>query len=153
MNIVVIDGRLGRDFDLKFLPSGDAVASASLAHSQRWQKDGEWQEKTHWVNLSAFGKSAEGYAQRYAKGDLILVTGELQERTWEKDGQKQSRIEIKVSRIQKMGGNASPSERGDRTAQPQSRSESTGGGGDVYPPFNPYDDDNIPFKCHPDFLR
>lgn len=73
----VIMGHLGRDVEVSYLPSGDAVAKFSVAVGEKWKsKAGEAQEHTEWFNCSCFGKPAEWLA-RGKKGGLIFVEGKL----------------------------------------------------------------------------
>ena len=131
INEVRLLGRVGRDPEVRYLPNGDAVASLSLATSERWKdKSGEWQERTEWHRISAFGKLAELVSGHIEKGRELYVTGKLQTRKWQdKEGQDRYTTEIVASRIQfgakpKDGGN-------DRATH------------DV--PLSGFDEDDIPF--------
>lgn len=93
-----ISGRLTSDPTLRFIPSGDAVASFTVAHSKRkydkatntWSDDGE----PLFLNVTAWRNLGEGAADQLKKGDPVIVSGELRQRNWEKDGQKRSVIEL-----------------------------------------------------------
>jgi len=101
--VATISGRLTAVPQLRFIPSGDAVASFTVAHSKRkfdketnsWSDDGE----PLFMNVTAWKQLAEGAAEKLEKGDFVTVTGELQQRSWEKDGQKHSRIELIAKEI------------------------------------------------------
>lgn len=98
-NHCIFTGRLGRDPELKYLPTGTAVCSFSLAVSRKY-KD---KESTLWMDCAVFGKSGENAAQLLSKGNLALVAGMLQEQTWEKDdGTKMKRVQLLVNDWQNM---------------------------------------------------
>ena len=103
INSVTLIGNVGQDIELKALPSGGAVANASLATSESWtDKSGERVEKTEWHRLVFFNRQAEIAAQYLAKGSKIYVEGSLQTREWEKDGIKRYTTEIKVRKMQML---------------------------------------------------
>ena len=103
INSVTLIGNVGQDIELKALPSGGAVANASLATSESWtDKSGERVEKTEWHRLVFFNRQAEIAAQYLAKGSKIYVEGSLQTREWEKDGIKRYTTEIKVIKMQML---------------------------------------------------
>src|SRR3990167_1959552 len=82
---------LGRDPEMKFLPSGTAVTNFSMATSEKWNKDGESHEKTIWWRVAVFGKMAEAVNNYLSKGSKVLVTGRMNAtpegnpRTWTSD--------------------------------------------------------------------
>ena len=94
INSVTIYGNLTRDPELKALPSGQSVCSLSIATNKVWTKDGEKKESTEFHNVVLFSKQAENTAKFLKKGDSALVEGELQTRSWDKDGVKFYRTEI-----------------------------------------------------------
>jgi single-strand DNA-binding protein len=96
---VILIGRLGKDIELKYLASGDAVANTTLATTKTFTKNGTKQTQTEWHNLSVFGKTAEICNQFIGKGSLVMVEGELHTRSWEKDGVKHYQTGINVSEI------------------------------------------------------
>lgn len=99
MNVCTFIGRLGKDPDMRYTPNGKAVASFSMAVSRDGKKD-----ETDWIDFVAWEKAAELIANYCHKGDMIGVTGQLQQRSWEKDGQKRTAYEVKVNRIDFCGG-------------------------------------------------
>lgn len=103
MNKVILFGRMGKDPELKYTTSGKPYAKMSLATSERWTKDGEKHEKTDWHNLVAWDKQAEIMAQYLKKGALVLVTGKISTRSWEKDGKKNYITEITVDSFEFTG--------------------------------------------------
>lgn len=101
LNHVTIAGRLARAPELKSLPSGQKVASFSIATSRKYtDKQGGKREDTEWHNMVAFGRTAEVLAQYVVKGQVLLVQGRLQTRSWDKDGIKQYRTEIVVDHFE-----------------------------------------------------
>lgn len=94
-NKIVIVGRVGRDPELKAIPSGSKVCTFSVATSRVWKdKEEEKHEETEWHNVVFWNKPAELIARYIKKGSLILVEGRVQTRTYEKDGVKMYRTEI-----------------------------------------------------------
>lgn len=92
---ITVTGNLTRDPELRYTAGGVGVVSVGIAHNRRWQQNGEWQEKTSFFNVSAFGQLAENVAQSVRRGDRILVTGRLEQRDYEtNDGEKRSVLEI-----------------------------------------------------------
>ena len=99
MNNCSFIGRLGRDPEMRYTTNGKAVVSFSLGVNRDGKKD-----ETDWIDFVAWEKTAEVIAKYCNKGDLIGVTGQLQRREWEKDGQKRYAHEVKVNRIDFCGG-------------------------------------------------
>lgn len=96
LNKAIVYGNLTRDPELKSLPSGQAVASFSLATNRVWKdKAGVKQESVDYHNIVLFGKQAELAAQYLKKGGSVLIEGRMQTRSWDdKDGKKNYRTEI-----------------------------------------------------------
>ena len=96
LNRAQIIGNLTRDPELRYIPSGQAVTSFSVATNRRWRdKDGNNQEQTEFHDVVAWGKLAELLNQLVHKGNKIFIEGRLQTRQWEgQDGNKRSRTEI-----------------------------------------------------------
>jgi single-strand DNA-binding protein len=104
VNKVLILGNLGRDPETRFLPSGDAVTTFSIATSESWKdKSGNQQEKTEWHNCVAFKRVGEIAAQYLKKGSKVYVEGQLRTQSWDKDGQKHYKTEIVVRELQLLG--------------------------------------------------
>jgi single-strand DNA-binding protein len=98
-------GNLTRDPELKSIPSGQQVASFSLAVNRTWSNaNGEKQEAVDYIDCNAWGKPAEIITQYMSKGSAILVSGRLQQRSWEQDGQKRSKVEVVVEDFNFVGG-------------------------------------------------
>lgn len=107
MNRVTLIGRLGRDAEIKVLPSGQQMAEFSVATSESYKgKDGQDQEKTDWHNVVVWGKAAE-HAAKLTKGSRVMIDGKLQTRSWDgKDGKKQYRTEVVAYGFEVIGGSA-----------------------------------------------
>ncbi len=101
VNKVILLGNLGRDAELAYTNSGQAVSKVGLATSRRWQDkaSGEWQEETEWHNLVIWGKTAESLTPYLTKGQRVYVEGRIKSRTWEKDGVKHNAHDIVVDTV------------------------------------------------------
>jgi len=106
VNKVILVGNLGRDPEVRYMPSGDAIANLSVATTETWKdKAGEKQEATEWHRVVFFGKQAEICGQYLKKGSQIYVEGSLRTRKWQdKDGQDRYTTEIRGDRMQMLGG-------------------------------------------------
>jgi single-strand DNA-binding protein len=96
-NKVILAGNLTRDPELRYTPKGTAVAKLGLAVSRRWKSDtGELKEETTFVDVDAFGKTAETIAQYMKKGRPILIEGRLKLDQWDdkQTGQKRSKLGV-----------------------------------------------------------
>lgn len=94
-------GNLGQDPEIRRTPSGDAVANMRIAVSTKWtdKASGERKEKTEWIPVVAWGKTAE-IAERYLKkGMKVFVAGEFTTRSWEKDGQTRYSTEVVLQKF------------------------------------------------------
>ena len=96
MNTVTIAGNLTRDPELRFLDGGAATAGFGLAVSRRWfdKTKNDWNEVTSFFDVVAWRTLADNVAENLKKGDRVVVTGRLEQRSWEKDGEKRSKVEI-----------------------------------------------------------
>ena len=123
INKVILVGNLGRDPELRYIQSGQAVANFSLATNERWRdKEGNNQEKTEWHRIVVWGKSAENCAQYLQKGRSVYIEGKLQTREWEdREGNKRTTTEIVAQTVQFLGGRGGAGSGGDlppdRTSQ------------------------------------
>lgn len=106
VNKVILLGRIGRDPEIRYLPSGEAVANLALATSEVWKdKQGEKQEKTEWHRISFFGRLAEVCGEYVKKGSLLYVDGSISTRKYtDKDGIEKYATEIKGREMQMLGG-------------------------------------------------
>ena len=107
VNKVMLLGRLGKDPEIKSTQGGMLIASFTLATSDR-AKDaqGNWQDKTEWHNLVAFGRTAELVRDYCKKGKELFIEGKIQTRSWDdkESGQKKYRTEILVNDMSFTGG-------------------------------------------------
>ncbi len=107
VNKVILIGNLGKDPEVKYTPSGMAVARFTLATNDRFKdKEGNWQDKTEWHNLVAFQRTAEIVGEYLKKGRTAYVEGKLQTSSWDdkETGQKKYRTEIIVNDLVLLGG-------------------------------------------------
>jgi len=120
MNRIILIGRLGRDPEMKNLPSGMACCNFSLATSRKWKDKatGDSKEKVEWHKVVAWGKQAETVFQYLKKGDQFAVTGELRYSEWvDKDGNKRTTAEIHLEEFDFIGNKPKESA-GTATARP-----------------------------------
>lgn len=106
VNKVILVGNLGRDPEVRSTPSGQPVASFTLATNRRWRdKSGNRQEETEWHNIVVWGKQAEIAGQYLKKGKQIFLEGRLQTRSWEdrQSGEKKYKTEIVCDNFQMLG--------------------------------------------------
>lgn len=107
LNKVLLIGNLGKDPEFKYTPGGQAVATFSLATTEKFSdKGGQRQERTEWHNIVAWGKTAELVNQYLKKGRTVYIEGRLTTRSWDdKDGVKKYKTEIVASSVLFLGGN------------------------------------------------
>ena len=144
LNLAQIIGRTGKDPEVRYLPSGEAVVNISLATSEKWKdkQSGEQKEATEWHRVTAFGKLAEIIGQYVKKGDLIYVAGKIVTRKYQdKDGSERYATEIRASEMKMLGSKGDGGERQaapERQQRPAAQQQPQGSG------FDDMDDD-IPF--------
>ncbi len=110
VNKVILIGNLGKDPEVRYTPSGQAVANFTIATNEAWtDKQGQKQERTEWHRIVVWGKLAELCGQYLAKGRLAYVDGKLQTRSWEKDGQQRFVTEIVAREVKFLGPHPAPS--------------------------------------------
>ncbi len=103
-NRVILLGNLVRDIELKYTTSRLAVCQNAIAVNERRKNAaGEWVDETSFVDVTFFGRTAEVVAEYLGKGSPIFVEGKLKQDTWEKDGQKRSKLYVIVDRMQLIG--------------------------------------------------
>ncbi len=101
-NNVALVGNITRDPELRFTPTGQATATFGLAVNRRWQnrQTQEWEEATSFFDVVCWREMAENAAESLSRGSRVLVTGRLEQRSWETaDGEKRSKIEIVADEI------------------------------------------------------
>jgi len=140
LNRVMLIGNLGKDPEVRYTAGGTAVASFSLATTEKFKgKNGEWEEKTEWHNVTLWARLAEIAGEYLAKGATCYIEGRLQTRKWaDKEGKDRYTTEIVGEKMQmlssKGGGKSDPT----GSAKPQS-----GGSAHTEHPFD--DTTDIPF--------
>ncbi|MGO9056762.1 MAG: single-stranded DNA-binding protein [Candidatus Binataceae bacterium] len=141
VNKAILIGNLGRDPEIRYLPSGQPVASFSIATTESFNdRSGARQERTDWHNITVWGKQAELCSQYLKKGRQVYIEGRISNRQYEaKDGSgKRYRTEIVAQRVQFLGGRGGGGGGADMMEEPP---EMGGGGGGMSPP----EDEDIPF--------
>lgn len=96
-NNVTVTGNATREPELRFTPSGQAVANFGVAVNRRWQnrQSGEWEEDVSFFDITCWSTLAENVAETVGKGTRVTVSGRLDQRSWEtQDGDKRSKVEI-----------------------------------------------------------
>ncbi|MFN8544795.1 MAG: single-stranded DNA-binding protein [Candidatus Binatia bacterium] len=142
LNKVLLIGNLGRDPEVRFTPSGRAVARFPVATSEVWNdQEGQRQERTEWHNVVVWGKQAESCGQYLAKGRQVFIEGSVRSRQYDdKEGNKRYITEVIAQRVQFLGG---------RGGEGRGAGGGGGGGGggmdDLPPPGGGAEDDDIPF--------
>jgi single-strand DNA-binding protein len=103
-NRVILLGNLTRDIEVRYLQSGMAVADVGMAvNDRRKGQNGEWIEETTFVEVTMWGRTAEVAGEYLSKGSPILIEGRLKYDSWEKDGQKRSKLTVVCERMQMVG--------------------------------------------------
>ena len=142
-NKVILAGNLTRDPELRYTPKGTAIAKIGLAINRKWKSEtGEMKEETTFVDVDAFGKTAETIGQYLKKGRPILIEGRLRYQTWDdkQSGQKKSKLGVVMENFQFMdsgggrGESASPARPVTAAAAPETP--------DAEPP---HEGDDVPF--------
>lgn len=154
VNKVILVGNLGKDPELRYTPSGDAVATFTLATSEKFKgRDGQMQEKTEWHNIVAWRQLAEICGKFLHKGKQVYLEGKIQTRSYDdRDGNKRYITEIVADQMQMLGSKGEGEGRSSGSYQqrgPASESAATttaprtSQNYEEEPPFNA--DDEIPF--------
>jgi single-strand DNA-binding protein len=144
VNKVILVGNLGKDPEVRYMPSGSAAANLTLATSESWKdkQTGEQKERTEWHNIVFFGRLAEIAGEYLKKGSQIYVEGSLRTRKWQdKSGNDRYTTEIVANEMQMLGsrggGGGGSSSNFNQEPDTSSASSSSGAGMDF--------DDDIPF--------
>ncbi len=153
VNKVILIGRLGKDPEVKYTPSGAPVAKFSLATDESFKdRSGEQQKRTEWHNIVVWNKLAEICGEYLTKGKLVYIEGSIRSRQWEDQaGNKRTAYEI-VAREMRMLGSKADSERASVAAverpassAPPPPSEPRAPEPDPQPPDTQITDEDIPF--------
>ena len=146
VNKVILVGNIGKEPEVKYTPSGTAVAKFSLATNERYKdKTGNWQDRTEWHNIVAWQRLAEIVGEYVKKGSKIYVEGRLQTSSWDdkESGQKRYKTEIVANDLVLLSG------KGD-DAEPRSKGAAAGNEYDQRSSHDPahaaqITDEDIPF--------
>ena len=142
LNLVQLAGNLGRNPEMKFLAGDRAAASFSLAINRKWKdKDGQAKEETTWVEVEAWGRTAELVGQYLTKGSACFIEGRLKLDTWDdkKTGEKRSKLKVIADSVQFIGGKKEHDQHGAEAAEPAIRPAPT------RPAASAADDQEVPF--------
>lgn len=116
-NRVILIGNLTRDVELRFTPSGMPVTEVGLAvNDRRKSQNNEWIEETTFVEVTIWGRTAEVASEYLSKGSPVFIEGRLKYDTWEKDGEKKSKLRVVCERLQLIGSRGGNGEGRPRSA-------------------------------------
>lgn len=134
VNKAILIGNLGKDPEIRYVPSGQAVTTFSIATTEKWRdKEGQMQERTDWHNIVCWRRLAEIANEYLKKGNPVYIEGKIQNRSYDdKDGNKRYISEIVAQRLQLLGG------RPEGTQAPQQEAEQPA-------PDVSTDDEDLPF--------
>lgn len=112
LNKVILIGNLGRDPEVRYMPSGEAVANFSIATTDTWKdKSGQRQDKTEWHRIVMYRRLAEIAGEYLKKGSQVYIEGRLETRKWQdKDGQERQSVEVIASEMKMLSGRGGPSQ-------------------------------------------
>ena len=100
LNKVFLIGRLTRDPEVRFLPSGTQVVNFSIAYNRSYKVNDEWKEESHFFDVEAYGQLAERLGKQLSKGIMILVEGRLRQGRWETEaGEKRSKVSVVAEKV------------------------------------------------------
>ena len=118
----ILIGNLGKDPELRYTPSGQAVASFSIATTRKWRdNEGQSQEQTEWHNIIVWGKQAENANEYLQKGRSVYIEGRIQNRSYEdKDGNKRYISEVVAQTVQYLGSKGDKSNASEQSQKPPS---------------------------------
>ena len=103
-NRVMLMGNLTRDPELRYLPSNMPVCAFGLAVNDRVKRGDQWVDETTFVDVTLWSRTAEVANEYLSKGSPVLIEGRLKLDTWEKDGQKRSKLKVIGEKMQMLGG-------------------------------------------------
>lgn len=159
VNKVILVGNVGQDPEVRYMPSGNAVANISVATSETWKdkESGEQKEKTEWHRVVFFNRLAEVVGEYVRQGSKLYIEGRLQTRSWEQDGVKRYATEIVAGEMQMLDSRGTNSRSEPATGSGSTRANENPAGGQgagVPPTFDDggFDDMDIPFMRHMDGL-
>lgn len=136
INKVILVGNLGQDPEIKYMPSGGAVANVSIATADQWKdkESGEMKDRTEWHRVVFFNRLAEIVGEYLRKGSQVYIEGRLQTRKWQdKNGQDRYTTEIVASDMQMLGGKGDSGNQGGQQRAPQQQQAPADDFGDSVP--------------------
>lgn len=145
LNSVVEIGRLVRDIDLRYSDGGLPIGNLSIAVNRSVKKGEQWEEEASFFDVTVYGRIAEALKPHLTKGQQVAVMGYLKQSTWEKDGEKRSKVVIVAEHIQLVGGKRDSS--GSSNGNYNDTGKSSGYQGNDYPsaPSSSGFSEDIPF--------
>jgi single-strand DNA-binding protein len=120
-NRVILIGNLTRDIELRYLQSGMAVTDIGLAVNEKYKNsNGEWIEEVTFVDVTVWGRTAEVMSEYLGKGSPVFIEGRLKLDSWEKDGQKRSKLKVICEKMQLIGAKGQGGQGGGEGGAPRS---------------------------------
>ena len=147
VNKVILVGTCGKDPETRYMPSGGAVTSISVATNESWKdkQTGEKQERTEWHNITFFGRLAEIAGEYLKKGSQVYIEGSLRTEKWQdKQGQDRYTTKIIASEMQMLGSRSGGGGTSDWSSQSSSQGAAQNQAPPSAPPADDFDDD-VPF--------
>ena len=143
-NRVILVGNLTRDPNVRYTPGGTAVCEIGLAvNERRKNQSGEWVDEVVYVDVTLWGRTAEIAGEYLTKGAPVLIEGRLRMDTWEKEGEKRSKLRVVAERMQMLGPRGAQNNAGTRPAAGKAPAPETGDAVLDEPGLPPEDD--VPF--------
>lgn len=118
-NRVILVGNLTRDPELRHVGNGTAVSNVGLAVNDRVKRDDEWVDEATFVDVTFWGRTAEVANEYLTKGSPVLIEGRLKYETWEKAGEKRSKLKVVCDRMQMLGTRKNGNGDAAKEAQPE----------------------------------
>jgi len=147
-NKVILAGNLTRDPELRYTPKGTAVARLGLACNRKWKSEtGEMKEEVTFVDVDAFGKTAETIGQYLKKGRPILIEGRLRYDTWEdkQSGQKKSKLSVVLENFQFLDSGGGRGEGAAEAPRPRAVAGAAPAAAEPADSDGPPESDDVPF--------
>ena len=147
VNKVILVGNVGKDPEIKVASTGNAIATFSLATTDRTKdQTGNWTDRTEWHNLVAFARTAEIVRDYVKRGSKLYIEGRIQTRSWDdKDGQKKYRTEIIVGDLVLLSGRGEGESSGNSSRSGSSYDQRSPAPADDIVQSTEITDDDIPF--------
>ena len=120
-NRVILVGNLTRDPELRYISTGTAVSEIGLAVNDRVKRNDQWVDETTFVDITLWARTAEVANEYLSKGSSVLIEGRLKLDTWEKDGQKRSKLRVVADKMQMLGSRGDGSRGGHQSGPHQAQ--------------------------------